>query len=75
MAATRGQQIQDQCRRQLVRHPVLRRADREAGAKTWGVAAELATPPPAWRNRNSDAQPSRGVLGTCSASEAPHQHP
>jgi hypothetical protein len=63
MAATRGQQIQDQCRCQVVRHHVLRRTDREAGAKTRRVAAGLATPAPAYRN--SDAQSSRGMLGTC----------
>jgi hypothetical protein len=48
MAATRGQQMQDQCRCQVVWHHILRSADREAGAKTRGVAAELVTPEPAY---------------------------
>jgi hypothetical protein len=47
MAATRGQQIQDPCRCQVIRQHVLHRADRESGAKTWGVAAQVATPAPA----------------------------
>jgi hypothetical protein len=63
MAATRGQQIQDLCRCQVIRHHVLHWADREAGVKTRGVAAELATPPPVYRK--SDTRSSRGVLGTC----------
>ena len=47
MAAMRGQQVQDQCRGDVVWHHVLRRADREAGAKTRGVAAQLAIREPA----------------------------
>ena len=47
MAAMRGQQVQDQCGGNVVWHHVLRRADREAGAKTRGVAAELAIGEPA----------------------------
>ena len=69
MAATRGQQIQDRCRCEVMRHHVLHQADREAGAKVRG-SAELATRASLL---NSDAQPSRGVLGTCLRVEAPHQ--
>lgn len=47
MAAMRGQQVQDQCRGEVVWQHVLRRADREAGAKTRSLAAELAIREPA----------------------------
>ncbi len=43
MAAMRGQQVQDQHGGEVVRYHVLCRADREAGAKMRGVAAERAS--------------------------------
>lgn len=46
MAATRGQQIQDRCQSEATRHHTLCRPDREAGAKTSGLAASLASQEP-----------------------------
>jgi hypothetical protein len=48
MAAMRGQQVQDQLHSEVVRYHVLRRADREAGAKMRGVAVECASRGPAY---------------------------
>jgi hypothetical protein len=48
MAATQGQQIQDRCHHDVVWHSFLGRPDREAGAKTCGSAAKLASQEPAY---------------------------
>ncbi len=46
MAATRGQQIQDRCCRQVMEHHFRCRPDREAGVKVRRSMAELVTGEP-----------------------------
>jgi len=48
MAAMRGQQVQDHQYGEVVRYHVLRRADREAGAKMRGVAVWCASREPGY---------------------------